>query len=85
MIESVKKIETMKAIDLPPTFDVQVGPFTYPMELQGAQNGFVYFLSTSDRQLINVPEDYEMTVLVPDTWEHAAFDIEVSLMERGLV
>lgn len=85
MIDSVKQIKTMKAIDLPPTFDVQVGPFTYPMEMQGAQNGFVYFLSTSDNQLINVPQDFEMTVLVPDTWENARFDVEFDLMQKGIV
>jgi len=85
MIDSVKQIKTMKAIDLPKTFDVLVGQTSFPMKFVAAERGFVYFISTADNQLINVPEDTEMTVLVPDTWEHAAFDIEVSLMERGLV
>ena len=85
MIDSVKRIETMKASDLPPTFDVLVGQTTYPMELQGVERGFVYFLSTSDNMLLNVPADYEMTVLVPDTWENAATDIEFDLMQKGLI
>lgn len=85
MIESVKQIKTMKAIDLPPTFDVLVGMTSYPMEFQGVEGGFVYFLSTSDNQLINVPSDFEMTVLIPDTWENARFDIEFGLMQEGLI
>ena len=85
MIDSVKQIKTMKAIDLPPTFDVLVGQTTYPMEMQCVERGFAYFLSTSDNMLLNVPADYEMTVLVPDTWENAALDIEMDLMQKGLV
>lgn len=85
MIETVKQIKTMKARDLPPTFDIQVGLFCYPMEMQCVERGYAYFLSTTDNQLINVPADYEMTVLIPDTWDNAALDIEMDLMQKGVI
>jgi|DEB0MinimDraft_10_1074344.scaffolds.fasta_scaffold46385_1 hypothetical protein len=85
MIESVKQIKTMKAIDLPDTFDVRVGTTEYPFEIVDWDLDYVYAKSIKDNQVINIPVDEMVTVLVPDTWENAAVDIEFDLMQKGLV
>jgi hypothetical protein len=85
MIESVKQIKTMKAIDLPDTFDVRVGTTEYPFEIVDWDLDYVYAKSIKDNQVINIPVHEEVTVLVPDTWENAAVDIEFDLMQKGLV
>ena len=85
MIESVKQIKTMKAIDLPDTFDIRVGAFEYPFEIVDWDLDYVYAKSIKDNQVINIPVDEMVTVLVPDTWENAAVDIEFDLMQKGLV
>ena len=85
MIVSVKQIKTMKAIDLPDTFDVRVGTTEYPFEIVDWDLDYVYAKSIKDNQVINIPVDEMVTVLVPDTWENAAVDIEFDLMQKGLV
>ena len=85
MIESVKQIKTMKAIDLPDTFDVRVGTTEYPFEIVDWDLDYVYAKSIKDNQVINIPVDEMVTVLVPDTWENAAVDIEFDLMQKGIV
>jgi hypothetical protein len=85
MIETVKQIKTMKAVDLPPTFDVQIGTFAYPMEIERMDAHYVYMRSTDTDETIYIPKDEEITILVPDTWENAALDIEFDLMQQGLL
>ena len=85
MIDSVKQIKTMKAIDLPDTFDVRVGTTEYPFEIVDWDLDYVYAKSIKDNQVVNIPCDEMVTVLVPDTWENAATDIEFDLMQKGLV
>jgi len=75
----------MKAIDLPVTFDVRVGTTEYPFEIVDWDLDYVYAKSIKDNQVINIPVDEMVTVLVPDTWENAAVDIEFDLMQKGLV
>jgi hypothetical protein len=83
MIDSVKQIKTMRAIDLPDTFDIRVGAFEYPFEIVDWDLDYVYAKSIKDNQIVNIPIHEEVTVLVPDTWENAAVDIEFDLMKEG--
>ena len=85
MITSVKQIKTMKASDLPPVFDIRVGVVEYPFELQDMDTNYVYALSTLTGEVINIPRDEMVTVLIPDTWENAALDIELGLMQQGVI
>lgn len=85
MINSVKQIQTMKAIDLPHTFDVLVGQTSYPFELESADAHYVYMRSTDTDETIYIPRDEMITVLIPDTLENAALDIEMDLMQQGLL
>lgn len=85
MIESVKKIETMRAMDLPDTFDVRVGTTEYPFEIVDWDLDYVYAKSIKDNQIVNIPVDEMVTVLVPDTWENASMDIELDLMTQGIL
>ena len=85
MIESVKQIATMKAIDLPPTFDIRVGAMDYAFELDGMDESFVYMLCTTTNEIVNIPRDEMITILVPDTWENAKWDISLALMNEGIL
>ena len=85
MIESVKQIVTMKANDLPPTFDVRIGNTEYAMERNPDRNGKVWMHCTTTSENLYVDPDVEITVLIPDTWENAALDIEFDLMQKGLI
>jgi len=85
MIESVKQIKTMRAMDLPDTFDVRVGTTEYPFEIVDWDLDYIYAKSIKDNQVVNIPVDEMVTVLVPDTWENAAVDVEFDLMQKGLV
>ena len=75
----------MKAIDLPDTFDVRVGTTEYPFEIIDWDLDYIYAKSIKDNQVVNIPVDEMVTVLVPDTWENAAVDVEFDLMQKGLV
>jgi len=85
MIDSVKQIKTMRAMDLPDTFDIRVGTSEYPFEIVDWDIDYVYAKSIKDNQIINIPADEMVTVLVPDTWDNAALDIELDLMQQGLL
>ena len=85
MLDSVKQIKTVRAMDLPDTFDVLVGQTAYPFEIVDWDLDYVYAKSIKDNQIVNIPADEMVTVLVPDTWENAAVDIEFDLMQQGLV
>ena len=85
MIESIKEIKTMKAIDLPPTFDVQVGLSSYRMERSPDRDGKVWMHCSDTSEDIHIDPDEIITVLVPDTWENARYDIEFDLMKEGLL
>jgi hypothetical protein len=85
MIESVKQIKTMKAIDLPPTFDIQVGLFTYHMERSPDRDGKVWMHCSDTSENIHIDPNETISVLIPDTWENASVDIEFDLMQKGLV
>lgn len=81
MIESVKQIATMKAIDLPPTFDIRIGNQEFAMEVDSVDATYVY-LRHGD-EIIYIPRDEMMTVLIPDTWDNAKWDISLALMQQG--
>jgi hypothetical protein len=85
MIESVKQIKTMKAIDLPDTFDIRVGTTEYPFEIVDWDLDYVYAKSIKTNEIVNIPAHEMVTVLIPDTWDNAALDIEFSLMQKGLI
>jgi hypothetical protein len=85
MITSVKQIKTMKAIDLPDTFDIRVGAFEYPFEIVDWDIDYVYAKSIKTNEIVNIPVHEMVTVLIPDTWDNAALDIEFSLMQKGLI
>ena len=85
MIDSVKQIKTMKAIDLPHTFDVRIGTIEYPFEIESVDTNYVYAKSIKTNELVNIPVHEMVTVLIPDTWENAALDIEFDLMQKGLI
>ena len=72
-------------MDLPDTFDIRVGATEYPFEIVDWDLDYVYAKSIKDNQVVNIPVDEMVTVLVPDTWENAAVDIEFDLMQKGLV
>ena len=85
MIDSVKQIKTMKAIDLPHTFDVRIGTIEYPFEIESVDTNYVYAKSIKTNELVNIPVHEMVTVLIPDTWDNAALDIEFDLMQKGLI
>lgn len=85
MIETVKSIQTMKAIDLPPTFDIRVGTTEYPFNFEDTDGTFVYIYSVLTDETIHIPCDEMVTILVPDTWDNAALDIEADLMIQGVI
>ena len=85
MIQSIKQIVTIKAEMLPPTFDVLVGTTEYPFELESMDAHYVYMISTSTDEIVNIPRDEMITILVPDTMENAAMDIELDLMAQGIL
>jgi hypothetical protein len=85
MIDSVKQIVTLKASDLPPTFDIRIGAMEYPFELESMDAHFVYMRSTSTDETVNIPRDEMITILIPDTWENAKWDIALGLMQEGVL
>lgn len=85
MIDSIKQIHTVKACYLPPTFDIRVGAMDYAFELDGMDESFVYMLCTTTNEIVNIPRDEMITILVPDTWENAKWDISLALMNEGIL
>jgi hypothetical protein len=85
MINSVSEIRTVKAYDLPHTFDILIGQTVYPFEVRGLQCGNVLLRCTSTNEDIYIDQNEMMTILVPDTLENARMDIEFDLMQQGLL
>jgi len=85
MINSVKQIVTMKASDLPPTFDVRIGSVEYPFEIDYMDYAYVYMIETNSGETVYVDRNQMMTVLIPDTLENASMDIELDLMTQGIL
>ena len=85
MIETVKQIKTVKAIDLPHTFDIMVGTTIYPFEIESVDESFVYMLDTTSGEIVYVRHSDVLTILVPDTLDNAALDIEMDLMVQGIL
>ena len=85
MIQSIKRIKTVKAEMLPPTFDIQVGIMSYPFEIESMDANYVYMVETTSGMVVNIPRDEMITILVPDTWENARMDIELDLMVQGIL
>jgi hypothetical protein len=75
----------MKAIDLPHTFDVRIGTTEYPFEIESVDTNYVYAKSIKTNEIVNIPVHEMVTVLIPDTWDNAALDIEFDLMQKGLI
>lgn len=85
MIDSIKEIRTVKACDLPPTFDIRVGANEFAFELDGMDESFVYMLCTTTNEIVNIERDADITILVPDTWDNAKWDISLALMTEGML
>lgn len=84
-IDSVKAIATVKASNLPPTFDIQVGTFAYPMELISMDRYFIYVRSTDTDETIRINKNEMVTILIPDTLDNAHLDISLDLMAKGII
>ena len=85
MIQSVKQIRTVKACELPPTFDILVGSTAYPFEIERMDANHVYMVETTSGDSVYIPRDEMVTILVPDTLENAAMDIELDLILQGIL
>jgi hypothetical protein len=85
MIDKVSEIRIVKASDLPPTFDIMVGNNVYPFELDSMDDTYVYMIDTASGESVYIPRDAEMSILVPDTWDNAKWDIGLSLMNDGIL
>jgi hypothetical protein len=84
MIDSVSEIRTVKAMDLPPTFDILVGHTTYRFELESVEADTVYMRCTDTNETMWLNPQDEVAILVPDTLANARVDIELDLMTRGM-
>ena len=85
MIETVKQIKTVKAVDLPPTFDIQVGTTSYPFELDYMDYAYVYIIDMTSGETVYLRRSDMVTILVPDTLDNARMDIEMDLMQMGMI
>ena len=88
MIDSVDRIETMKASDLPHIFSVLVGTEVYPMAVEFRGLGRVYVRSLSaDGELILFRHDEQVTILVPDSLDNPVTNMELylELHDLGLI
>lgn len=82
MIDKVSEIRIVKASDLPPTFDIMVGNTIYPFELESMDAHYVYMIDTTSGETVHIPRDAEISILVPDTWDNAKWDIALSLIDE---
>lgn len=85
MINSIKQIATVKAEDLPPTFDIRVGNIDYPFEIHSMDRYYVYMIDTMHNQIVNILRSEDITILIPDTMENARFDLELAFLRNGLI
>jgi hypothetical protein len=84
MIESVKQIQTVKAIDLPHTFDILVGMNEFRFEIDEVDTHYVY-IKDSEGEIVYLPHNEMVAILIPDTWENAKWDIAFGLMKENLI
>ena len=82
MIDKVSEIRTVKASDLPPTFDIMVGTTIYPFELDFMDSVNVWMTDTTSGESVYLPRDADISILVPDTWDNAKWDIALSLIDE---
>ena len=89
MIDGIFRIEEVRADECPDEFLTRVGNnnVTLRRNRLADYNGKIYFefpyISWCDPMYVNADEP--MAVLVEETWEEAALDIEFDLMKKGLV
>ena len=89
MIDGIFRIEEMRADECPDEFLTRVGNnnVTLWRNRLADHNGKIYFrfpyISWCDDMYVNADEP--MAVLVEETWEEAALEIEFDLMKKGLV
>jgi hypothetical protein len=83
MIDNISQIQVVKASDLPPTFDILVGTQTYRFEVAGMGDDVVWLHCTDTNESMWIDPNDEMSILIPDTWENAKWDISFDLMQRG--
>jgi hypothetical protein len=87
MIESVERIEIVKAIDLPPVFGILVGIESIYFEVEEVDETHIYFRELESGDVVNAPHDLEMSILVPDSWNDPATQVAISigLLEQGII
>lgn len=87
MIESVKKIVTVKAVELPPVFDVRVGNVEYPFEIEFVTDNYVYMRDLMNNELVHIHVDESITILIPDSLNDPVTQMEIflALHNEGVV
>ena len=87
MITSVERIETVKAINLPPVFGILVGMTTYQFEVVDVDSTHIYFRELASGDLLNATHETELAITVPDSWNDPATQVAVSvaLLEQGVI
>jgi hypothetical protein len=85
MIDSVERIEIVKAIQLPPVFGILVGMESVYFEVVDTDATHIYFRELESGDLVNASHDMEMSIVVPDSWENAKWDIALGLMKENLI
>ena len=89
MIDGIYRIEEMRADECPDEFLTRVGnnEVTLWRDRLADLNGKIYFSFPyiSSWQSMYVDADEPMAVLVEETWEEAALDIEFDLMKKGMI
>ena len=89
MIDGIFRIEEMSASDCPDEFLTRVGNNNVTMwrnrlaDMDGKLCFSFPYISWCDD--LYVTPDEPMAVLVEETWEEAALEIEFDLMKKGLV
>ena len=89
MIDCIFRIEEMRADECPDEFLTRVfsNNVTLWRNRLADHDGKIYFrfpyISWCDDMYVNADEP--MAVLVEETWEEAALDVEFDLMKKGIV
>ena len=89
MIDGIFRIEEMRAADCPDEFLTRIGSANVTMwrnrlaDYDGKLCFSFPYISWCDDMYVNADEP--MAVLVEETWEEAALEIEFDLMKKGLV
>ena len=79
MIASVHRIVTVRAEDLPHLFSILVGTHSYSFEFESMDSLHVYMLSHDTNEIVNIPRDEYITVLVDEDWNDPIVQAELSL------